>query len=433
MKARISARRRSPSQPSITKEKQVSSYIAAGELPEPSATARVSTSHMVVVRLIAAAVNVAPPLVGSYALGRPSYGMVASILAIATIVFGPVSQILSQSLLRLLCTGQQPERVVAAALLFCTACAGAVAGLCLAGVMAAADAWQLTALLVSLTLLRICEVQLISAERIVSSIVVFYAAPPALSAAFYLVAGAAGGGHEAGAFAQALAHCVAAVLAMLAAQGVPSLIVRALRRSAASAAGELARSMSLMVSGVGAATADYLPVVLLRGLDAFSVIPVYEIARKIASAPTTLANPLLNQMSPAIIRAYASENRREIRRLLRRLFQLLFYAAIAFLCFVAATLVAGSYVARIEDVAELLVPLSLGTLVAMWCAPYQSLLIAARGDHWFTASSGVSVILLLAVTQLCSPLGPGLAVSWAVGVSLAASGLVVRHRAIKET
>jgi O-antigen/teichoic acid export membrane protein len=159
---------------------------------------------------------------------------------------------------------------------------------------------------------------------------------------------------------------------------------------------------------------------------------VYEIARKIASVPTTFANPLLNQMNPAIIRAYASENRHEIRRLLRRFFQLLFYAAIVFLCFVAATLIAGSYIPRIEDVAELLIPLSLGTLVAMWCVPYQSLLIAARGDHWFSVSSGISVVLLLALTHLGSSLGPALAVSWAVGISVAVSGLIVRYRAIRE-
>jgi O-antigen/teichoic acid export membrane protein len=216
------------------------------------------------------------------------------------------------------------------------------------------------------------------------------------------------------------------------AHGVASLLLQALQRPAMQAAHELARSVSLMVSGAAAATSDYLPVVLLRGLDAFSAIPVYEIARKIASVPTTFANPLLNQMSPAIIRAYASENRHEIRRLLRRFFQLLFYAAIVFLCFVAATLIAGSYIPRIEDVAELLVPLSLGTLVAMWCVPYQSLLIAAQRDRWFSVSSGISVVLLLALTYLCSALGPGLAVSWAVGASVAVSGLILRYRAMKE-
>ena len=431
MKARISVQRPAQSYRSTAKEKTVRGYTIASDLPSPE-PGPVSTSQVVFVRLVAAAVNVAPPLVGSYALGRESYGMVASVLAIATIAYGPVSQVLSQSLLRLLCTEQEAERAVGAALLFCIGCIALAALLCFTGAIAPADALQLGTLVVSLTLLRICEVQLISAERVVPSILVFYAAPPALSSLFYLVAGAAGGGPEAGAVAQALAYCVAAVLAMMTAHGVTSLIVQALRRPAGAAGGELARSMSLMVSGAAAAAADYLPVVLLRGLGAFSAIPVYEIARKIASVPTTFANPLLNQMSPAIIRAYASENRHEIRRLLRRFFQLLFYAAIAFLCFVGATLVAGSYIPRIEDVAELLVPLSLGTLVAMWCVPYQSLLIAARRDRWFTVSSGISVALLLALTHLCAGLGPGLAVSWAVGCSVAVSGLILRYRAMKE-
>jgi O-antigen/teichoic acid export membrane protein len=404
---------------------------AADPVPAPEA-ARVRTPHILFARLVAAALNVAPPLVGSYALGRESYGMVASVLAIATIVFGPVSQILSQNLLRLLCTAQQAERAVGASLLFCTGCICAVGLLHLLGAVSDIDAPQLAILIVSLTLLRICEVQLISAERLVSSIMVFYAAPPLLSSVFYLVAAYVGGGHAAGAAAQSVAYCVAAVLACHAAKGVRSLLVQALATPVTAAAHELARSTSLLVSGAASAAADFLPVVLLRGLGAFAVIPVYEIARKIASVPTTLANPLLNQMNPAIIRAYASENRHEIQRLLRRIFQLLFYAGIVFLVFVAMTLIAGSYIPRIEDVAELLVPLSLGTIVAMWCVPYQSLLIAARGDHWFSVSSGVSVILLLGLTYLCSALGPGLAVSWAVGLSVAASGLIVRYRAMKE-
>lgn len=426
-----SALRPSERSQAATEETNVQGLTIANLLRPPGSD-RVATSHIVLARLFAAAVNVAPPLVGSYALGRESYGMVASVLAIATIVFGPVSQVLSQNLLRLLCTEQEAERAVGAALLFCTGCAAVFAAVCVAGWLATVDALQLATLVVSLTLLRICEVQLISAERVVSSTMIFYAAPPGLSSLFYLVAATTGGGHEAGAVAQSVAYGVSAVLAMTAAHGVTSLVARSLRRPASAAARELVRSVPLIVSGAASAAADYLPVVLLRGLGAFSVIPVYEVARKIASVPTTFANPLVNQMSPAIIRAYASENRHEIRRLLRRIFQLLFYAAIVFLCFVAATLIAGSYIPRIEDVAELLVPLALGTLVSMWCVPYQSLLIAARGDHWFSASSGVSVVLLLVLTHWFAALGPGLAVSWAVAISVAASGLIVRYRAVKE-
>jgi branched-chain amino acid transport system permease protein len=44
----------------------------------------------------------------------------------------------------------------------------------------------------------------------------------------------------------------------------------------------------------------------------------------------------------------------------------------------------------------------------------------------------VSWLTLLALTYLGSSLGPALAVSWAVGFSVAASGLIVRYRAIKE-
>jgi hypothetical protein len=392
----------------------------------------VRTSHIVLARFIAAVLNVAPPLVGSYALGRASYGMVASVLAIATIVFGPIAICLSQNLLRLLCTAQAAERAVGAALLYCTACAMTMVIAHLTGAVTRADALQLTTLVVSLTLLRICEVQLISAGRVVSSIIVFFAAPPLLSSAAFLMAASVGGGPAAGAAAQSIAYCVAAAFAIHTSKGVKSLLVRALGTSATSVARELAASSSLMVSGAAAAAAEFLPVVLLRGLGAFSVIPIFEIARKIASVPTTLANPLLNQVSPAIIRAYACENRHEIRRLLQGVSQRLSYGGIAFFCLVAATLIAGSYIPRVEDVAELLIPLSLGTAVAMWCIPYQSLLVAARGDHWFTISSGVSVVLLLAVTHMWSALGPGLAVSWAVACSVAASGLIVRYRAMKE-
>lgn len=406
---------------------------ASTAMPDPFTDVdRVRTSHIVLARFIAAVLNVAPPLVGSYALGRASYGMVASVLAIATIVFGPIGICLNQNLLRLLCTAQTAERTVGAALLYCTACAMAMAVAYLAGAVSMADALQLTTLVVSLTLLRICEVQLISAGRVVSSIIVFFAAPPLLSSAAFLVAASMGGGPAAGAAAQSIAYCVAAALAIHTSKGVRSLLVHAMGTSARSVARELAASSSLMASGAAAAAAEFLPVVLLRGLGAFSVIPVFEIARKIASVPTTLANPLLNQMSPAIIRAHASKNRHEIRRLLQRVCQRLSYAGIAFFCLVAATLIAGSFIPRVEDVAELLFPLSIGTAVAMWCVPYQSLLIAARGDHWFSISSGVSVALLLAITHMGSALGPGPAVSWAVACSVAASGLIVRYRAMKE-
>jgi len=389
-------------------------------------------THIVFARLIAAALNVLPPLVGSYALGRESYGMVASVLAIATIAFGPISQSLSQNLLRLLCTGQEAESAVASALLFCAGCVPLVALLFLVGAINIAEALQLAVLVLSLTLLRVCEVQLISAERVIPSIVVFYAAPPLLASVSYLAAGSMGGGHAIAAAAQAIAYVMAAVMGMGVATGVLRLLLRAVRVPFRRAAHELAASTSLLLSGAAGAAADFLPIVLLRWLDAYSAIPVYEIARKIASVPTTLANPLLNQMNPAIIRAYATENRTEIRRQLERIFQLVPYAAMAFALFVAATLVAGSYIPRIEDVAQLLLPLSFGTVVAMWCVPYQSVLIAARRDRWFSISSGISVVLLLTLTYLGSGLGPGLAVSWAVGISVAASGLIVRFRARRE-
>jgi O-antigen/teichoic acid export membrane protein len=399
---------------------------APGAVPSP-----VPTAHILLARVIAAILNVAPPVIGSYALGRETYGLVASVLAIATIVFGPVSQFLSQHVLRVLCTAQQAERAVGAALLYAIGCMALVAFLHLAGAISTPDALQLATLVSALTLLRICEVQLISAERVVSSIVVFYAAPPLLCSAFYVAAASLGGGHEAAAAAQALGYCVAALAAMHMAGGVRLLLAQALRSPALPVARELARSVSLMVSGGATAAAEFLPVVLLRSLDAFSVIPVYEIARKIASVPTTLANPLLNQVNPAIIRAYAARNRAEVKRLMHQIFRSLAYAGIAFACFVGATLAAAHYETRVQDVAELLLPLSLGTVVAMWCVPYQSLLIAAHGDRWFTISSGVSVMLLLALTWAGAHLGPGLAVSCAVGFSVAVSGLIIRHRALQ--
>ena len=393
---------------------------------------RVSTSHILLARVVAAILNVAPPVVGSYALGRESYGVVASVLAIAVIVLGPVSQCLTQNLLRVLCTAKQAEPPVGAALLFGAACVALTEILHLAGAISTSEALQLATLFVTLILLRICEVQLISDERIVSAIAVFYAMPPLLCSAFFLVAASVGGGRAAAAAAQSAAYGVAALVAMLTAHRVGTLLVRSLRSPVASVVREFASSLSLMLSGGAAAAAEFLPVVLLRGLDALSVIPVYEIARKIASVPTTLVNPLLNQLNPAMIRAYASKDQAEIRRLLRGMFRFVFYTGAVFACCVAATLIASYYDRRVHDVSELLLPLSVGTVAAMWCVPYQSLLIAAHGDHWFAISSGVSVVLLLAVTHLLSTLGPGLAVACAVGLSVAASGLIVRYRAIKE-
>jgi O-antigen/teichoic acid export membrane protein len=395
-------------------------------------TGRVPTSYILLVRLAAAMLNVAPPVVGSYALGRETYGVVASVLAMATIAFGMSSQVMSQNLLRLLCTAQPAERSVSATILFLLVCIGLAEALHFAGAISTLETLQLSSLILSLTLLRICEVKLISDEKVVPSIVVFYAAPPLLCSAFYLIAGASGGGQEAAAAAQSSAYGAAALIAMVSAKGVGTLLLQALRIPALHAGRELARSMSLLIGGGATAAAEFLPMVLLRGLNAYAVIPIYEIARKIASVPTTLANPLMNQVNPGMIRAYASRDQQEIQRLLRRMFRLLFYAGGVFFACVAATLLASLYDARVRDVAELLLPLSLGTLAAMWCVPYQSLLIAARGDQWFAISSGAAVVSLLVLTYFFSNLGPGLAVACAVAVSMATSGIIVRYRAIRE-
>jgi O-antigen/teichoic acid export membrane protein len=372
-------------------------------------------------------------MVGSYALGRETYGVVASVLAIAVIVFGPVSQYLSQNLLRVLCTAQQADRPLGAALLFSTGCIGLIELGRLAGAITTSEAFQLCTLIVALLLLRICEVKLISEEKIVSSIAVYYAGPPVFCSAFYVVAASLGGGHAAAAAAQSLGYCVAALFAMFTAKGVGSLLAQGLRSPAVSAVREFTASVPLMISGGATAAAEFLPVVLLRGMNAFAVIPVFEIARKLASIPTTLVNPLLNQVNPSMIRAYAAKDQPAIRALLRRMFRFLLYTGIVFVCGVAAMLVASLYEPQLQEVCALLIPLSVGSVAAMWCLPYQSLLIAVRGDHWFAISSGVAVVLLLVLTQLFSALGPGLAVACAVGLSVATSGLIVRYRAIRET
>lgn len=400
-------------------------------ITDHSEPARVSTSSILLARLIAALLNVAPPLVGSYAFGRETYGSVASILAVASMVFGVVGQYLSQNLLRALCTAQQAERAVAAAMLFCAACIGLIGALGVIGAISRVEGGQLVILVVNLTLLRICEVHLITAQRIIASILVFFAAPPLLCSLFFLVAGGLGGGHAAAAAAQAAAYSVATVIGMVTARHARALLWHALRTPAATAAREIVRSFPLLVSGSASTAAEFLPVILLRTMGAFSAIPLYEIARKIASIPTTLANPLLNQTNPAMIRAFADGDAPEIQRLLHKLMRLLSGAGILFLVGTVAILLAGLHVARVKDIAELLLPLSIGSFVAMWCAPYQSLLIASRGDRWFTASSAASVLLLLGLAYLGLVLGPALAVSWAVGISMAVSTLMVRHRAIK--
>lgn len=391
----------------------------------------VSTSSILLARLIAALVNVAPPLVGSYAFGRETYGSVASVLAIASMVFGMVGQYLSQNLLRALCTAEQAERAVAAAILFCAACIGMVGALSLSGTISTLEGGQLAILVVNLTLLRICEVHLITTQRIVASIAVFFASPPLLCSLFFLVAGWLGGGHAAAAIAQAAAYSIAALIGLLTATEVKKLLLHALRTPVATAAKEIAHSLPLLVSGSATTAADFLPIILLRDMGALSVIPVYEIARKIASIPTTLANPLLNQANPAMIRAFTCGDMPEIHRLLRKMFRMLSFVGILFLLCTASMLVGGLYIARVQDISVLLLPLALGSFVAMWCTPHQSLLIASRGDRWFTASSAASVILLLALTYLGSRLGPALAVSCAVGFSMAVGALMVRHHAIK--
>jgi len=281
--------------------------------------------------------------------------------------------------------------------------------------------------------LRICEVQLISKDRIVASILVYYAAPPVFCSVFFIFAGLSGGGYAAAGIAQSVGYAVAALMAMAIARGVRPLLKLAIQTHPVEVARELGRSLPLMISGVLGAAMEWLPVVLLRGMDALAVIPVYEIARKMASFPTTLANPLLNQANPAMIRAYASHDRDEILVLMKNFARRLSGVGVVFVLMVVALLAGGLYDTRIHDVSQLLLPLALGTIVAMWCVPYQLLLIAAQGDRWFTFSSGLSIVLLLSLSHVLSGLGPALAVSCAAGLSIAAGALIIRFRALRET
>ena len=391
------------------------------------------TRYILLARLLAGILNAAPPLVGSYAMGRDSYGAAASVLAIAAISFGVISQYLSQNLLRVLCTGQKGDKAVGAAMLFLGVSMVFAAVAHVAGLISVQEALQLATLVVALTLLRICEVQLISKDRIVASILVFYAAPPVLCSVFFIVAGLSGGGYAAAGIAQSVGYALAALMAMAIARGVRPLLKLAIQTHPVEVARELGRSLPLMISGVLGAAMEWLPVVLLRGMDALAVIPVYEIARKMASFPTTLANPLLNQANPAMIRAYASHDRDEILVLMKNFARRLSGVGVVFVLMVVALLAGGLYDTRIHDVSQLLLPLALGTIVAMWCVPYQLLLIAAQGDRWFTFSSGLSIVLLLSLSHVLSGLGPALAVSCAAGLSIAAGALIIRFRALRET
>ena len=391
------------------------------------------TRYILLARLLAGILNAAPPLVGSYAMGRDSYGAAASVLAIAAISFGVISQYLSQNLLRVLCTGQKGDKAVGAAMLFLGVSMVFAAVAHVAGLISVQEAVQLATLVVALTLLRICEVQLISKDRIVASILVFYAAPPVLCSVFFIVAGLSGGGYAAAGIAQSVGYALAALMAMAIARGVRPLLKLAIQTHPVEVARELGRSLPLMISGVLGAAMEWLPVVLLRGMDALAVIPVYEIARKMASFPTTLANPLLNQANPAMIRAYASHDRDEILVLMKNFARRLSGVGVVFVLMVVALLAGGLYDTRIHDVSQLLLPLSFGTIVAMWCVPYQLLLIAAQGDRWFTFSSGLSIVLLLSLSHVLSGLGPALAVSCAAGLSIAAGALIIRFRALRET
>jgi len=389
--------------------------------------------YILLARLLAGILNAAPPLVGSYAMGRGSYGAAASVLAIAMIFYGLISQYLSQNLLRLLCTGQRGEVAVGAAMLFSLLSMVLASVVYFAGVVSAEEAVQLATLVVSLTFLRTCEVQLISTDRILTSIFVYYAAPPMLCSVFFIFAGLSGGGAAAAGIAQSVGYAAAALASLGMTGGVRTLLKLAIRTHPVAIARELGRSLPLMISGVLAAAAEFLPLVLLRGMDALAVIPVYEIAKKIASFPTTLANPLLNQSNPAMIRAYALHDKDEIIVLLKKFARRLLGIGAVYVLLVVVFLVAGLYYKRLHDVSQLLLPLSLGTVVALWCLPFQPLLIAARGDLWFTVSSGLSISLLLLLSYVFSGLGSALAVSYAAGISIAASALVIRFRAVRET
>ncbi|CDS54753.1 hypothetical protein [Polaromonas sp. CG9_12] len=392
-----------------------------------------NTALNVGLRIFAALANVAPPLVGSYALGRVGYGAAATLVAVALVVTGPANLVLSQGLLRTLVSDGPGEKPVACALMFCAACFVLIYACYGGALLSGSEALHLSCILGTLIVLRICEVALISESRVAVSVLTYYALPPLLSCLFFLAFAQLGAGYEWAAAAQCSGYVLAMAAALVAAKRIAvPLLWKAAHQSPGLILEELRRSVPLGISGALVAAAEHLPLVLLRSLGAFAVVPVFELARKIASIPSTLANPLLNQSNPAVIRAYKTQNHDEMTHLLHRLFRLLRYFSIVYLLGVSAFVAVSFYWPQLLEISYLLVPLAIGSLFTTWSLPYGSVLMAAHEDRWLAFSSGTAACVLLLLTPILLGLHtpPAIAVAVAAATSVVVSNILVRVRAL---
>ncbi len=391
----------------------------------------------VVLRVAAGVAGALPPIIALAILDRAAYGHAMANLALALLLLGPIDQFLIHGYLRSLLArgsgtgGPRPDGADCVPIyvliwLALLPLLGPLVGL------RSADLAQIAALIVILPICRAQERWFISIGQPLKAITLFYLAPPLtlslliLAAQFWLrvddfVLIALSTVLSYGGCALFFSFFQGRDGLRLLAPRIPLSVER--WRREISAAGQF------ILSGALLAAIEQLPIVLLRLFGFSATIPGFEVARKIASVPGVIVQALNIQLGTELIRQAHEDDLHRFRHNLTRFRRLtialgLFYFPVASGCLFIATSFFPGLAERI-DLPVALIVLGAAT-VSTLTATAGTVLIALRGDAWWTAAASVSLLVLIAIAiGAVAAVGP-LAVPIAVlGETLAFNAVMI--------
>lgn len=389
-----------------------------------------------IARIAGGALGALPPIIALAWLDRPAYGHAMANYALALLLIGPIAQYIGQGYMRDLVTGASSleagrpagTAMVHAYLLLCGA------GIALTGalsVLSRVDTGFTVAFVAVVAVSRMQESWFVAVGRQASAIVLFYILPPLLHSVFMMAGWLFVGGNDfwivGVAHVIALAVCVAVSLVVQTSAGRRLLLPR-FPCSLADWRQEFSAAAVFMLNGVVLSATENLPVVLLRALGFAALIPIFELARKVAAIPGLLIHALNMHMTPRLIAQANVGLWREFRALLAR-FTLLSasiggaYVAVALIALLSAPDV--PLLAERVDTAMFAI-LLMSALVTALAAPCGSALIALRGEIWWTVGAVGSFVVQVAITVAALSRSGPLAIPIAVvGQTAALSATVV--------
>ncbi len=393
--------------------------------------------HTIAIRVTAGAAGVLPPLLTFVMLDRAEYGHAMANYAIALLLLGPMEQFLSQGYLRALLaervdlTTYQPDGiglfpVYVFSCVFLVFFLGDWLGL------SVLDRRIIPALVCLVSLCRVQERWFIALGLQSAAIIYFYLIPPLgltilivclrplLHISDFLLVSVA----------QILVYigCAAVSFAALSHRGfrpflpkIP-LTLSALQR-------DISAVKHFVFSGALLSAAEQLPVIFLKAFGLSEAIPAFEIARKISSAPGVAIHAIHIQLGTEIVRKAGSQQPTELSSYVRHF--ILITVAIAVIYFpLAITLIALGNALYPDIVSKtdflLAVLVSCSAAVTALSSTAGSVLVALRGDEWWSIGAFLGLAVQIAISILLINLLASLAIGLAVlGQSVVLNGIVI--------